>query len=183
MRNEASYMAELENTNGPTDLTQQQALEKEMGFSYRQVIGEAVFAMTLCRVDIAPAIIKLSQYLANPARCHYKAAKALLVYLWHTQHQGIYYWRTTPNCTLEDSPLPTTVTKSTALQPYHQLDTPFDLFGSADATWASDRQHRKSTGGIVFFFAGGAIYYRCRIHPTIAQSSTEAELQAMTDAG
>ena len=41
----------------------------------------------------------------------------------------------------------------------------------------------KSMGGIVFFFAGGAVYYRCRIHPTIAQSSTESELQAMTDAG
>ena len=154
MRNEPSYMAELENTTGPTDPTQQNALENEMGFSYRQVIGEAVLAMTLCRVDIAPAIIKLSQYSANPAKCHYKAAKALLVYLWYTQHEGIYYWRTTPNDTLEDCPLPKTVTKAIQLQPYHQPTSPTDLHGSADATWASDRQHRKSTGGIVFFFVG-----------------------------
>ena len=31
--------------------------------------------------------------------------------------------------------------------------------------------------------AGGAIYYRTRIQPTIALSSTEAEFAAMTDAG
>jgi hypothetical protein len=38
-------------------------------------------------------------------------------------------------------------------------------------------------GGIVFFYASGAIYYRSRIHPTAAQSSTKAELAFMTDAG
>jgi hypothetical protein len=40
----------------------------------------------------------------------------------------------------------------------------------------------QSTGGIVFFYASGAIYYRFRIHPTVAQSSTKAELAFMTNA-
>jgi hypothetical protein len=55
-------MAALELTEGPTDDKLKKALEQEMVFSYRQVIGEAIFAMTICRIDISPAIIKLSQY-------------------------------------------------------------------------------------------------------------------------
>jgi hypothetical protein len=50
-------------SNGPTDLKEQTELEPQMGFKYRQVIREAIFAMTLCQIDIAPAKIKLSQYL------------------------------------------------------------------------------------------------------------------------
>jgi hypothetical protein len=37
--------------------------------------------MTLCQINIAPAIIKLSQYSTGPAKCHYQAAKALMLYL------------------------------------------------------------------------------------------------------
>jgi hypothetical protein len=80
VRTGSSYLATLELTNGLEDPAEQRALEKQMGFNYQQVIGEAIFAMTLCRLDIAPAIIKLSQYSTNPAKCHYQAAKALLVY-------------------------------------------------------------------------------------------------------
>ena len=159
MRNDATHLKELETTTGPTTQEERQLLEKEMGYNYRQVIGEAIFAMTLCRVDIAPAIIKLSQYSENPVKCHYKAAKAIIVYLWHTRHEGIYYWRSTPNEDLPDEPLPKTVSQAADLEPYYQADTPTELYGCSDATWASDRQHRRSTGGIVFFFAGGAIYY------------------------
>ena len=183
MQNDATYLKELETTTGPTDQHETQQLEKEMGFNYRQVIGKAIFAMTLCRIDIAQAIIKLSQYSEHPGECHYKAAKSIIVYLWHTKHEGIYYWRSEPNHDLPDEPLPQTVSHAADLEPYYQADNPTELHGCSDATWASDRQHRKSTGGIVFFFAGGAVYYQTRIHPTIAQSSTEAELQAMTDAG
>jgi hypothetical protein len=63
------------------------------------------------------------------------------------------------------------------------MTQPLNLEGASDSTWATDRRHRRSTGGIVFFFAGGAVFYRARIHPTIAQSSTEAEFAFMTDAG
>ena len=183
MRTDASYMKDLELSTGPTDPHEQKALEKAMGFNYRQVIGECIFAMTLCRVDIAPAIIKLSQYSTNPAKCHYDAARMVMMYLWHTRSDGIYYWRPDPNPDLPDIPLPEPVSSLRDLEHYFTSENARTLHGCSDATWASDRQHRRSTGGIVFFFAGGAVYYRTRIHPTIAQSSTEAELQAMTDAG
>jgi hypothetical protein len=183
MRNDSTYLAELELTEGPSDPADQRALEQQMGFNYRQVIGEAIFAMTLCRLDIAPAIIKLSQYSSNPAKCHYQAAKALMIYLHATRNDGIFYWRPEPNLDLPDSPLPKTISSEQQLTGYPNLYSATNLEGASDSTWATDRQHRRSTGGIVFFYAGGAVYYRSRIHPTVAQSSTEAELAFMTDAG
>ena len=38
-------------------------------------------------------------------------------------------------------------------------------------------------GGVVMMFAGAAVYYRTRLQPTIALSSTKAEFMNMTDAG
>ena len=37
--------------------------------------------------------------------------------------------------------------------------------------------------GVNLIFAGAAIYYKTRLQPTIAQSSTEAEFVNMADAG
>jgi Reverse transcriptase (RNA-dependent DNA polymerase) len=183
MRNESTFLATLELTDGPSELKEQQALEKQMGFKYRQVIGEAIFAMTVCRIDIAPAIIKLSQYSAQPAKCHYQALKALMVYVYATRSDGLYYWRPEPNMDLPDEPLHTTISGHEQLKAYQKFLSPTNLDGASNSTWATDHRHRRSTGGIVFFYAGGAVYYRSRIHPTVAQSSTEAELAFMTDAG
>jgi hypothetical protein len=110
MQTDSSYLATLELTNGPKDPAEQRALEKQMGLNYQQVIGEAIFAMTLCRLDIAPAIIKLSQNSTNPAKCHYQAAKALMVYLHATRQNG-----PEPNMDLPDLPLPSTVSSLTKL--------------------------------------------------------------------
>ena len=38
-------------------------------------------------------------------------------------------------------------------------------------------------GGVVLMLAGGAVYYRTNLQPTIAQSSSEAEFTTMADAG
>ena len=57
------------------------------------------------------------------------------------------------------------------------------MTGSCDTTWASDRTERRSMGGIVMMLAGAAVYYRTRLQPTVAQSSTEAVFTNMVDAG
>ena len=106
-----------------------------------------------------------------------------MIYLYATRSDGLYYWRQEPNMDLPDIPLPKTVSSHEQLKPYHELINPTTMEGASDSTWGTDRTHRRSSGGIVFFYAGGAIYYRSRIHPTIALSSTEAEFAFMTDAG
>jgi hypothetical protein len=62
MRNDSTYQAGLELSYGPDDVKEERELKIQMGFSYRQAIGEHIFAMTICRLDISPAVIKLSQY-------------------------------------------------------------------------------------------------------------------------
>jgi hypothetical protein len=81
MRNDSIYQANLELSYGPEDVKAQQELETQMQFSYHQAIGELIFTMTICRLDISPAVIKLSQYSEAPAKCHYQAAKAIFTYL------------------------------------------------------------------------------------------------------
>jgi hypothetical protein len=183
MKSDSTYLATLQLAEGPESMREQQQLEDSMGFSYRQAIGELIFALTICRIDISVAVITLSQYSANPAKEHYQAAKAVFVYLWHTREDGIYYWRPEPREDLPDIPLPETTTDPERLKAFLNFEDPLIAKGAGDSTWASDRKHRRSMGGIVFMIAGGAIYYRTRLQPTVAQSSTEAEFCNMVDAG
>jgi hypothetical protein len=183
MRNDAAYQATLELATAPETEKEQRQLETAMGFSYRQAIGELIFALTICRPDIAVPVIKLAQYASRPAPEHYKAVKAVFVYLNATREDGLVYWRKTPRDDLPDVPHPRTVTPDDILRTYPDSHDGSTLHGATDATWGADRSHRRSVGGIIFLYAGGAVYYRCRYLPTIALSSTEAEFASMTDAG
>jgi hypothetical protein len=64
-----SYQAQIETVTLPSMSEEQQQLHNN-NFNYRQAIGEAIYAMTVARPDIVYAVIKLSQYSANPAKIH-----------------------------------------------------------------------------------------------------------------
>lgn len=181
MRADPTYMAALQQTPLPATEKDKTDLQHAMGFNYRQAIGEAIYAQTICRIDISLPIITLAQYSSNPAKIHYQALKHLFMYLYHRRMDGLIYWRTTPRMDLQEGPTPTPV--SASLKPYPEAANSMELLGAADTTWASDRQHRRSMGGIVIMLAGAAIYWRVRLQPTVALSSTEAEFTNMTDAG
>ena len=67
---------------GPTeDTPDHEALEKEVGFSYRQVLGELIYAYVVVRIDIGFAVALLSRFACAPAREHYLALKNVLKYL------------------------------------------------------------------------------------------------------
>ena len=72
---ESEFVKQLENAVPPTSETDQARLKAEMGFNYRKVVGEALWPIVKCRPDISPHIIKLSQFVDNPAREHYNAAR------------------------------------------------------------------------------------------------------------
>ena len=120
-------MATLELAEGPTDEKEKQALEQNMGFSYRQAIGEAIFAMTICRIDISPAIIKLSQYSEKPAKCHYQALKNLFAFLNVTKGEGLYYWRQEARMDLPNEPLPVPISNEESLYEYFEINDPLRL--------------------------------------------------------
>ena len=168
MKSDTTYQAILQLAEGPESLKEQQLLEEAMGFSYRQGIGELIFALTICRIDISIAVITLSQYSERPAKEHYQVVKAVFIYLWHTKTDGLYYWRPEPREELPDVPLPETITNPDRLKEFLDFEDPLITKGAGDSTWASNRKHRRSMGGIVFLLAGGAIYYRSRLQPTVA---------------
>ena len=67
METDIEYQTRIQLDEGPESLKEQQQLEKQMGFSYRQCIGKLIYALTICRIDISIAVIALSQYSTNPA--------------------------------------------------------------------------------------------------------------------
>jgi len=73
MRTESAYLRELEMTKGPVEDKEKKQLEIRMKFSYRQALGEVLYAMVTCRPDISMAVTKLSQYANSPSEIHYNA--------------------------------------------------------------------------------------------------------------
>ena len=177
---EQEFIKLLENATPPTTTEEKERLQQMMGFSYRQVIGEEIWSMVKCRPDIAPYIIKLSQYNQNPAKEHYLAARQIAAYLAATITEGIYYWRDTPVPTFPEGELPTLHSDN------YKMQTAFDgdgkLIGLVDSDWAGDTVKRKSMTGIVIMLAGGAIAYKAKYQEVIAMSTTEAEFIAACDA-
>jgi hypothetical protein len=167
---------------GPSEgTTDHRDLESSVGFSYRQVLGELVYAYVVCRFDIAYAITLLSRFASAPAREHYAALKHVAKYLRRTRDWGIVYWRERP----VDS-LPVVALSQPALDPSlpaflsHAL---LQLIGFVDAAHAPDTLTRRSITGLVFCLAGGAIAYKSKLQATVATSSTEAEFIAAVHAG
>ena len=138
MKSDSTYQAILQLAEGSESKKEQQQLKESMGFSYRQGIGELIFALTICRIDISIAVITLSQFSKRPAKEHYQAVKAVFAYLWHTKSNGIYYWRPSPRNDLPDVALPNTMTSPERLQKLMNFKDPLMTAGAGDSTWASD---------------------------------------------
>ena len=180
MHDTPAHMHKLESAVPEENLS---ALENEMGFGYRQAIGELIYALTTCRPDISFAVIKLSQYSAAPSRVHFDAVKQVYRYLNQTKKDGIHYWRKTPRDDLPDLPDPILQTGNNEpdLKYLHTNEVTMD--GAVDSDYASDTTHRRSVSGIILRIVGGTIFYKTRFQPTIAASSTEAEFTAAAEAG
>ena len=180
MHGDNDYIRRLEKAVPPEDASDQEQLCQEFGFRYRQVIGEVLYPMVKCRPDISTAVIKLSQYMANPAREHYQAVDNLIKYVAATYTEGIVYWREHPCNHLPDKGIPTVHPDNhTLLTTAPKRGDP--LFAYSDSDWGADTNHRLSITGIIVMYAGAAIGYKTKYQDTIALSSTEAEFVAACD--
>jgi hypothetical protein len=185
MNSDPKYHKELEQYTPLTDV-ERHALEKEVGFGYRQAVGEIIYAMVTCRPDISFAIIKLSQYSVSPGKIHFEALQHLYKYLIHTIDDGIYYWRETPRHDLPEAPIPNTkkdgnydeMTKTERMSTEART-----LTALVDSDHASDSTHRRSVTGLNIQIAGGTVLWKTKYQDTVAQSSTEAEFIAAAEAG
>ena len=171
----------LHEFQGPAEDTKEhRELRDKMGFSYRQLLGELMYAYVVARPDIGFAVCLLARFSASPHEKHYRALEAVAKHLGATKDWGIVYWRTAPNLLFEHVPLEQPELDA-SLPEFPQL-APTTLVGFVDAAHATDMIQRKSVTGLVFTLAGGAIAYKSKLQATIATSSTEAELIAAVTA-
>ena len=98
---------------------EQKQLEKQMGF-YKQKICELIYALTICRINISIAIIKLSQHSLNPARIHYEDVKNMFVYLNNTKRDWLTYRRIKIRLDLPDKSNRNTISKESTLRKFNQ---------------------------------------------------------------
>jgi hypothetical protein len=179
MTHEVSQQLQL--LEGPAEGTPaHKALEQEIGYSYRQVLGEIVYAYVLCRPDIGYAVTFLSRFSTCPAREHYAALKNICKYLRRTREWGLVYWRQAPVACLPYVPLDQPPIDG-SLPPFPSSDL-LELIGFVDAAHATDLKTRRSVTGFVFCLGGAAIAYKSKLQATVSTSSTEAEFIAAVHA-
>lgn len=121
---------------------------------YSGLIGMLQWVANGTRPDIQFAVNRLSQFLSRPSENHWRAAQHVLRYLHTTKDLRLCLGRTRGE----------------------------KLHGYSDSDWASTVEHRRSTTGWIFKYAGGPISWKSRRKPTVALSSTEGEYMAMSDA-
>ena len=122
---------------------------------YQQVIGCLTYLMTATRPDLSAAVNLLSQFMSNPNKEHWSSVKHILRYLRGTTEHGLCYTRNSGNIILT---------------------------GYSDSSWGDCIDTRRSTSGHVFLLGGNLITWRTKKQSTVAKSSTEAELVALSQA-
>jgi hypothetical protein len=114
-----------------------------------------MYSIVYTRPDIAFALGRLSQYMADPAEHHRHAIKGLLRYIRSTIAQKLRF----------------------GLSKHRQLV----LYSDAD--WTTDRTDRKSVSGNVALLYRGPIIWKSTKQTSVATSSTESEYIAMSQCG
>lgn len=113
-----------------------------------------MYASTMTRPDIAFAVSCLTRRMRDPTQTDWTAAKRVIRYLKGSIDLNLEY-----NGRFENI-----------------------LVGFSDADYAGNLESRKSTSGICFFLGGGAISWSTKLQDTIALSTAEAELLALSSA-
>ena len=181
MRSDSKYILELETSRGPTEVQDQKTLATEMKFSYRQAIGELLFAAITCRPDVMYPVIKLSQYSNAPAKIHFVAVKNVFRYLRATIDEGLHYWRDGQRDDLPFVASPDLLPDNYSIN--HPNTSPRHPDAFVDSDWGGNIANRKSISGSTIFMAGAPILYKTKMQPTVALSSTEAEFVAASETG
>lgn len=121
------------------------------------------------RPDICFAVTQVAKYVNEPHAAHWWAVKRILRYLKHTSDYGIFYRPTALCKTMETLPLP-----EGYFSKWHPMESDFAEF-YVDADFANDPDTRRSCTGYIFYLAGGPVSWQCRMQPTTALSTMEAE--------
>ena len=125
--------------------------EEETEFPYRSLVGSLLFLASRTRPDLLFPTILLSQFNTSHNLKHVKYLKQILQYACNTRNQGIELSRSSDEV----------------------------LYTYTDASWASDRDDRKSFSGFVTFLCGIPLSWGCKKQSSVALSSMEAEFMGV----
>ena len=120
---------------------------------YASAMGSIMYAMLCTRPDVAFALSVTSRFQANPGESHWEAVKCILKYLRRTKDLFLVYG-----------------------------GEELKLQGYTDSSFQSDPDDSRSTSGFLFTLNGGAVSWKSSKQPTTADSTTEAEYIAASDA-
>ena len=120
---------------------------------YASAIGSIMYAMLCTRPDVSYALSATSRYQSNPGEGHWIAVKNILKYLRRTKEKFLIYGG-------------------------HELE----VIGYTDASFQTDKDDSKSQSGFVFMLNGGAVSWKSSKQATTADSTTEAEYIAASEA-
>ena len=121
---------------------------------YASAIGSIMYAMICTRLDVSYALSMTSRYQSDPGEGHWTAVKNILKYLRRTKDAFLVYGG-------EDELV---------------------VKGYTDASFQTDKDNFRSQSGFVFCLNGGAICWKSSKQETVADSTTEAEYIAASEA-
>jgi hypothetical protein len=121
---------------------------------YASAVGSIMYAMMCTRPDVSYSLSITSRYQANPGESHWIAVKNILKYLRRTKDTFLVYGG----------------------------ETELSVKGYTDASFQTDRDDLKSQSGFVFLLNGGAVSWKSSKQSVIADSTTEAEYVAASEA-
>ncbi|KAJ9566373.1 hypothetical protein OSB04_002339 [Centaurea solstitialis] len=142
----------LSKTQCPVSSQDQNRMES---VPYASAIGSIMYAMLCTRPDVAYSVSVTSRYQQNLGEPHWVAVKNILKYLRRTKDMFLVFGGS------EDE---------------------ISVTGYSDASFQTDRDDFRSQSGYVFTLNGGAISWKSSKQDTIADSTTEAEYIAASDA-
>jgi hypothetical protein len=130
-------------------------LEESVGdFPYREAVGALMYAMTSTRPDLGYVVGLLSRHVSGYDETHWRAVKRVFRYLRGTTDRGIVFHGTSSSL----------------------------LDGFCDASYADNRESRRSTGGWYFRYYGGPVSWKSFVQRCVALSTCEAEYVALASA-
>ena len=120
---------------------------------YALAVGSLMYAMLCTRPDFSHAVSVTSRYQSNPGMDHWIAMKNILKYLRRTKDMFLIYG-----------------------------GGELRVDGYTNSDFQTDVDDRKSTSGYVFTLNGGAVSWKSCKQDTTADSTTEAEYIAASEA-
>ena len=122
---------------------------------YASAMGSIMYAMLCTRPDVSCALSLTSRYQSDPGEAHWIAVKNILKYLRRTKDAYLVYGG-------------------------HEDELVVN--GYTDAGFQSDKDDFRSQSGYVFCLNGAAVSWKSSKQATVADSTTEAEYIAASDA-